>query len=79
MGSLEYVFDNSDYNYETFHTMVEGWFTHAANEMTTHHPMVQGYVHDLTKSEYYRYTVLLLYLLSGVIGATVAWVTIIYL
>lgn len=45
----------------------------------THHPLVQGWVHDQTKQDYYKYTILGAYVIAGIVGMISAWMTIIYL
>ena len=60
MGILDNVLDNSDYQYgntaESQYNLLATSNQVVSEAMSSmlYHPMVQGYVHDLMKSEYYR-------------------------
>ena len=49
------------------------------NNQDLGHPLVQGFVHEQMKEDWYRYTILACYVLAGIIGAITAWVFIIYI
>jgi len=43
------------------------------------HPIVQAWVHDQMMEDYYRYTILILYIFAGLTGMTTMWVIMTYI
>ena len=42
-------------------------------------PLVQGWVHDQTQADWYRYSILGAYVVSAINGIIIAWISLIYL